>query len=87
MAERRRGTRVPQQWREQPGIDWELAREKGERAAARAEHAEAPAEATETPGSVTGKGEEASLGASGSGRKEWSGAEDSDRSLEEQKYT
>ena len=60
----------------QSGIDWKLAREKGERAAATAEHAGAPAEETETPGSGTGAGEEASLGDSGSSREEWSGAED-----------
>ena len=76
MAERRRGTRVPQRWWEQPGIDWRLAKEKGERAAATSEHAEAPAEAMETPGLGTGTGEEASLGASGSSGEEWSGAED-----------
>ena len=29
VAERRRGTRVPQQWWEQSGRDWKLAREKG----------------------------------------------------------
>ena len=73
------------------GIDWKLAREKGERAVATAEHAGAPAEETETPGSGTGAssepsptrgwntgntGEETSLGASGSSGEEWSGAED-----------
>ena len=36
------------------GIDWKLAREKRERAAATAEHAGATAEETETPGSGTG---------------------------------
>ena len=46
VAERRRGTQVPQRWWEQPGIDWKLAREKGGRAAATAEHAGAPAEET-----------------------------------------
>ena len=76
VAERRKGTRVPQRWWEQPGIDWKLAREKGERAAATAEHAGAPAEETETLGSGKGTGEEASLGASGSSGEEWSGAED-----------
>ena len=29
VAERRRGTRVPQRWWEQSVIDWKLAREKG----------------------------------------------------------
>ena len=73
------------------GIDWKLAREKGERAAAAAEQAGATAEEMETPGSGTGEGsdpaptrgwitgntgEEASLGASGSSGAEWSGAED-----------
>ena len=48
MAERRRGTRVPQRWWEQSGIDWSLAREK---AAAAAEQAEENVEDTETPGS------------------------------------
>ena len=78
MAERRWGTRVPQRWWEQPGIDWKLAQEKGERAAKSAGHAEAPAEktTTETPGSGKGTGEEASLGDSGSSGEEWSGAED-----------
>ena len=66
VAERRLGTQVPQRWWEEPGIDWKLAREKGERAAATAEHAGAPAKETETPVSGTGTGEEASLGASGS---------------------
>ena len=91
MAERRRGTQVPQRWWEQSGIDWKLAREKGETAAAAAEQSGATAEETETPGSGTGAvsepaptrgwntgntGEEASLGASGSSGAEWSGAED-----------
>ena len=91
VAEWRRETRVPQRWWEQSGIDWKLAKEKGERAAATAEHAGAPAEETETPGSGTGAGsepaptrgwntgnteEEASLGASGSSGEEWSGAGD-----------
>ena len=81
VAERRRGTRVPQRWWDQSGIDWKLAREKGERAAAAAEQAGATAEETEAPGSGTGagsepaptrgwttgnNGEEASLGDSGS---------------------
>ena len=75
----------------QSGIDWKLAREKGERAAAAAEQAGATAEEMETPGLGKGAGsepaptrgwttgntgEEASLGASGSSRAEWSGAED-----------
>ena len=91
VAERRRGTRVPQKWWEQSGIDWKLAREKGEMETATAEHAGATAEETETPGSGTGAvsepaptrgwntgntGEEASLGASGSIGEELSGAED-----------
>ena len=89
MAERRRGTRFPQRWWEQSGIDWKLAREKGERAAAAAEQAGSTAEETETSGSgadsepsptsgwTTGDtGEEASLGAIGSSGAEWSGAED-----------
>ena len=91
VAERRQGTRVPQRWWDQPGIDWKLAREKGERAAATSEHAGASAGETETPGSVKGAGsepaptrgwntgntgEEASPGASGSSGEEWSGEED-----------
>ena len=90
VAERRRGTQVPQRWWEQSGIDWKLVREKGERAAAAAEQTGATAEETETPGSGTragsepvptrgwttgNTGEEASLGASGSRGAEWSGAE------------
>ena len=35
--ERRGGTRVPQRWWEQPGIDWRLAREQNERAEAAGE--------------------------------------------------
>ena len=88
VAERRQGTRLPQQWWEQSGIDWSLAREN---TAATAEQAEANTEETETPGSgaetdsepapttgwtAGGTGEEASLGVSGSSGEEWSGAED-----------
>ena len=88
MAERRRGTRVPQRWWEQSGIDWRLAREK---AAAAAVQAGANEAASETPGSGSesnsdpdptpggtagGTREEASLGVSGSSGAEWSGAED-----------
>ena len=91
VVERRRGTRVPQRWWEQSGIDWKLSREKVEKAAAAAEQAGANAEETETPGSgaeaesepsptpgwtAGGTGEEASLGVSGSSWAEWSGAED-----------
>ena len=36
VAERRRGTRVPQRWWEKSGIDWSLAREKAAAAAAQA---------------------------------------------------
>ena len=88
VAERRRGTRVPQRWWEKSGIDWRLAREKAAAAAARAGANEA---ASETPGSgleaesdpapklgwaAGGTREEASLGISGSSGAEWSGAED-----------
>ena len=78
VTERRGGTRVPQRWWEQPGIDWKMSREQGERAAEAAGHAGATAEKTTTgtPGSGKGTGEEASLGASGSSGDEWSGAED-----------
>ena len=91
VAERRRGTHVPQRWWDQSGIDCKLAREKGGKAAEAAEQAGATAEETEIPGSGTGAvsepaptrgwttgdtGEEASLGASGSRGAEWSGAED-----------
>ena len=77
------GTRVPQRWWEQPGIDWRLAREKNERAEAAGEtYTKATAGMTtatsemETSGSEKGTGEEASLGASGYSGVEWSGAED-----------
>ena len=78
VAERRRGTCVPQRWWEQSGIYWNLAREK---AASAAEQAGANEEETEKPGSGAGEdskpapmrgwttggtGEEASLGVSGS---------------------
>ena len=82
-TERQGGTRVPQRWWEQPGIDWRLAREKNERAEAAGEtYTKATAGTTmaatetETSGSEKGTGEEASLGASGSSGAEWSGAED-----------
>ena len=79
MTERRGGTRVPQRWWEQPGIDWKLAQEQGERAAEAAGHADATAgkkTTTETPGPGKGTVEEASMGASVSSEDEWSGAED-----------
>ena len=76
--EQRGGTRVPQRWWEQPGIDWRLAREQKEREAEAADaagHTDATAgkkTSTETPGSGSGKGtgEEASLGDSGSSGEE-----------------
>ena len=77
------GTRVPQRWWEQPGIDWSLAQEKNERAEAAGEtHTKETAGTTtattetETSGSEKGAGGEASLGASGSSGAEWSGTED-----------
>ena len=75
------GAWVPQRWWEQPGIDWRLAQEQKERAAAAVdthtdETAGTTTTTTETPGSGKGTGEEASLGASGSTGEEWSGAED-----------
>ena len=82
-TEQRGGTRVPQRWWEQTGIDWRLAQEKSESAEAAGERI-----ATETEGTTTatpetelsdsekGLGEEESLGASGSSGAEWSGAED-----------
>ena len=83
VAERRRGTRVPQRWWEQNGVDWKSARKK---AAAQEGETEAEPELTglesdsepeTTPGGTAGgTGEEASLGASGSSGAEWSGAED-----------
>ena len=88
VAEQRWGTRVPQRWWEQSGIDWSLAKEKtaaaAERAGANAEETEAPGLGAETdsePAPATGwttggTGEEASLGVSGFSREEWSGAED-----------
>ena len=87
VAERRRGTRVPQRGWEHSGIDWNLAREK---AASAAEQAIETTEEMETPGLGTGAdsdpaptrgwitgdtGEEAPLGASGPSGAEWSGAE------------
>ena len=63
VAERRRGTRVPQRWWEQPGIDWRLAREKvaaaaaaaaAEAAAAAAAQAGANEAVSETPGLGSG---------------------------------
>ena len=77
------GTRVPQRWWEQPGIDWSLAQEKNERAEATGETntkttagtTTATAE-TEKSGSEKVTGEEASLGASSSSGAEWSGAKD-----------
>ena len=51
VAERRRGTRVPQRWWEHSGIDWNLAREK---AASAAEQAIETTEEMETPGLGTG---------------------------------
>ena len=73
VAERRRGTGVPQRWWEQTVIDWNSAREK---ASAREVENEAEPELTgseldsepetTTGGTVDGTGEEASLGASGS---------------------
>ena len=82
-TERLGGTRVPQRWWEQPGIDWRLAREKNERAEAAGETntkatAGTPAATpeTETSASEKGTGEDASLGASGSSGAEWSRAED-----------
>ena len=82
-TEQRRGTRVPQRWWEQPGIDWRLEQEKNERAEAAGETyttenagtTTATLE-TETSGSEKGTGEVASLGDSGSSGAEWSGAED-----------
>ena len=83
MAERRQGTRVPQRWWEQTGIDWKLDREKA--AAQEGENeaepeltgSESDSEPETTPGGTAGgTGEEASLGSSGSSGAEWSGAED-----------
>ena len=86
MAERRRGTRVPQRWWEKLAIGWRLAREKAVEVQA-GENEAAP----ETPGSgsesesdpdPTPEGtagdtrEEASLGVSGSSGAGWSGVED-----------
>ena len=73
VAERRRGTRVPQRWWEQTGIDWKLAREKaaahdGEnKAEPELTGSESDSEPETTSGGTAGgTGEEASLGASGS---------------------
>ena len=48
VAERQRGTRVPQRWWDQSGINWSLAREK---AAAEAAQVGANVTESETPGS------------------------------------
>ena len=86
MAERRQGTRVPQRWWEQSGIDWRLEREKAAAVQAGANEA-----ASETPGSGSESEsdpdptlggtagvtkQEASLGVSVSSGSEWSRAED-----------
>ena len=88
VEDRRRGTRVPQRWWEQSGIDWRLEREKVAAAQAGAKEAasETPGSGSEsesesdpdpTPGGTAGSTvEEASLGVSGSSGVEWSGAED-----------
>ena len=47
-TKRRGGTRVPQRWWEQTGIDWRLAREKSESAEAAGERS-----AAETAGKTT----------------------------------
>ena len=85
VAERQRGTQVPQRCWEQTVIDWKSDREK---AAAQGGANEAEPEMTgsgsesdsepePTPGGTTdGTGEEASLGDSGSSGAEWIGAED-----------
>ena len=83
-TKRRGGTRVPQQWWEQTGIEWRLAREKSKSAEATGERTaeETAGKTTATPetellDSEKGSGEEEeSLGASGSSGAEWSGAED-----------
>ena len=77
---RRTGSQVPRRWWEQTGIDWKGDREKAE---AREEAAgpalmgtDSESEADTPDGTARGRGEEASLGASGSSGAEWSGAED-----------
>ena len=86
-SEQRGGTRVPQRWWEQKGIDWKLARERTENAGTEGTTKDtagaettAPAAAETTTaesdtGSEEGKEGEESLGASGSSGAEWSGAE------------
>ena len=88
VAEKRRGTHVPQRCWEQSGIDWSLAREKAAAAAAQegantaeletpGSGAEAESEPAPTPGwTAGGTEEEASLGVSRSSGTECSGAED-----------
>ena len=88
-SERRGGTRVPQRWWEQKGLDLELARERakdaetegtanddmaGAETTAPAAAAEATTAESDT-GSERGTEGEESLGASGSSGAEWSGAE------------
>ena len=84
-SEQRGGTRVPQRWWEQKGIEWKLARERIENAetegtttdTAGAETTAPAAEATSESdtGSEEGKEGEESLVASGSIGAEWSRAE------------
>ena len=82
VVERWRGTRVPQRWWEQTGIDWKSAREKAAEQEGKSEadpeltRSESDSEPETTPGGTAGSnGEEASLGASGSSGAEWSGVE------------
>ena len=81
-ANRRLGARVSRWCWKQTGINWKGARERVEAAAEAVEPGtkaltESESEADDTTdGNVSGSGEKASLGASGSSGAEWSGAED-----------
>ena len=89
-SERRRGTRVPQRWWEQKGLELKEARERAKEAAAETEGTATDGMAAETaaqaavetatttesgPGAEMWSGWEEQLGVSGSSGAEWSGAE------------
>ena len=80
QATRRPGSRVSWRWWEQTGIDWKGARKREEAAEAAEPGTKAFTDLESDAdnameGTVGGKGEEESLGASGSSGAEWSGVE------------
>ena len=80
-SNRRPGAWVPRRWWKQTGIDWNGSRERAEAAAEAVEPGtkvltDSESESEDTiEGTVSGMGEEASLGASGSSGVGWSGVE------------